>query len=68
MGLLIGALGAKVAGDGAIVVEVNPFHLLVEPTANRNVEIGDLTIIEGVACGWLIEGCLIVKDSLLQGV
>ena len=68
MGLLIGALSAEVAGDGAIVIEPDPFCFLIEPTTNGDVEVRDLPIVEDVACGWLIESAFRVEDSLLLTV
>jgi len=31
------------------------------------VEVADLPIVEDVACGWFIEGVLVVQDLLLKG-
>jgi hypothetical protein len=68
VGLLIGALCTEVTRDGAIIIEPDPLHFLIEPTANWDVEVRDLPVIEDVACGWLIECRLVVEDSLFQAV
>jgi hypothetical protein len=66
VGSLVRPLCAVVPRRGAIVVEVDPLGLLVEPIADWDVEVGDFAIVECVA-GWgLIERVFIVKDTLLQ--
>jgi hypothetical protein len=66
MGLFVGPLSGVVARDCAIVVEANPLCLLIEPIADRDVEVGNLAIVEDVAGGGCVEGVLVVEDLLLQ--
>ena len=68
MGLLIRALHAEITGDGAIIIELDPLCFLVEPTANGDVKIRYLPIVEDIAYGWLVERGLVVEDFLLQTV
>jgi hypothetical protein len=44
------------------------FNWNVSAVASRDVEVGDLVIVEDVPHRWLLEGVLIVEDVLLQGV
>jgi hypothetical protein len=57
-----------IAGDGAIVIEVDPLGLLVQPVADWDLEVSDFPIVELVSGGWLIEGLFIVEYPLLQVV
>jgi hypothetical protein len=68
VGLFVRTLGAEVARDSAIIIEPNPFGFLIDPAARGDVEATDLPIIEGVACGGLVKGVLVVKDSLFQAM
>jgi hypothetical protein len=68
MWLLVGPLGAKIAGDGAIIIKPDPLRLLVEPTADGDMKARYFPVIEGVAHRWLIEHSLIVEDLLPQMV
>jgi hypothetical protein len=68
VGLFIGPLGAVVAGDCSVIIETDPFGLLIEPVAHWDVEVGDLAVIDSVASRGLIESSLIVKDTLLEVV
>ena len=43
-----------------------PLGLLIEPVTNRDVKVTDLPIVDNETCGWLVEGRLVVEDSLLQ--
>jgi len=56
-----------IPGHHSIVIETDPLGLLIQSTADGDVEVTDLPIVEDVACGWLIEGVLIVQDPLLKG-
>jgi hypothetical protein len=68
MRFLVGALSTEVSGDGAIIIKLDPLHLLIESAADGDVEVGYFPIVEDVARGWLIERGLIVEDLLLQTV
>jgi len=66
--LLVGALSADVSRDGTIIVKPDPFCLLVEPTADGDMEVRYFPIVEDITHGWLVECGLIVEDLLLQMV
>jgi hypothetical protein len=68
MGLLVGPLCAVVTKYGPIVVESDPLGLLVESVAHWDMEVGDLPIVECVACGRLVKACFIVKYALFEVV
>jgi hypothetical protein len=46
--------------DGSVIVEVYPLGLLVMPVANRDVEVGNLSVVEGEALWGYVEGLLLV--------
>jgi hypothetical protein len=64
--LLVGPLSAMVSGDRPVIIEADPFGLLVEPVADWNVEISDFTVVKGVSSRGLVEGILIVEDALFE--
>jgi hypothetical protein len=66
VGLLVGPLGAVIAGDCPIIVETDSLGLMIEPAAHWDVEVSDFTIVNGVASWGLIEGGLVVKDALFE--
>jgi hypothetical protein len=57
-----------VARHSAVVIESDPFGLLIQSLADQDVEVTDLPIVEFVALGWVIEGLFIVEYLLLQVV
>jgi hypothetical protein len=66
--LLIGSLCGTVPWDGSVVVETYPLGFLVKPIADRDVEIGDLSVVEDEALWWCVEAVLIMEDALLKVV
>jgi hypothetical protein len=41
---------------------------LIEPVADRDVEVSDLSMVEGEALRWLIEGPFVVEDVLFKAM
>jgi hypothetical protein len=68
IGSLIGTLGAVVPRHCTIVIEPNPFGLLIQSSADRDVEVSNLPIVELVAFRWLVESLLVMEYLLLQVV
>jgi hypothetical protein len=66
--LLVGALGAEIARGCAVIIEADPLGFLVQPTADGDVKVRYLPVVEYMAHGWLIERRLIVEDLLFQAV
>jgi hypothetical protein len=57
-----------IPGYCPIISETDPLGFLVQPTADRDVEVTDLPVVEDVAHRWLVEAVLVVQDLLLEGV
>jgi hypothetical protein len=68
VGLFIRPLCSVITWDSPIVIEPDPLCFLVEPVTNQDMEVGDLTIVECVAGGGLVESVLVVEDVLLEVV
>jgi hypothetical protein len=68
VGLLVRALGAKIARYCAIVVESDPLGLLVQPIAHWDVEIADLAIVEHVPRWRFIERSLVMEHLLFEAM
>jgi hypothetical protein len=54
--------------NGAIVVELDPLCLLVQPIAHWDVEVGDLAVVKHEPFRCMIEGVFVVEHALLQMV
>jgi hypothetical protein len=66
MGLLIRPLGAMIAGNRSVVIEMDPLGFLIEPIAHWDVEVSDFTIIEGIASRGFVEPSFVVEDVLFE--
>jgi hypothetical protein len=59
-------MDAKVSGHRAIVVESDPFSLLVQPITDGDLKVSDFPVIDLVPLRWVIEGLFIVEDPLFE--
>jgi hypothetical protein len=57
-----------IARDHAVVVEVDPLHLLVYPVTHWDVEVADLPLVGHEVFGRMVESVFIMEDMLLQVV
>jgi hypothetical protein len=68
VGLFVRPLHVGIPRDGSIIIEFDPLGGVIECVPDRDVEVRDLAVVRDIPCWWLIEGSLIVEDTLLQGV